>query len=110
MRTSIENLFAIFAGAIIGTAGALVHNLALGPVPIGVIAAIAGSVAASLYIGSRMGRRSARFWFLLGWGALTLRASIFGNSDELLVMANGPGNAYLGLGFLLVLISIRARI
>lgn len=110
MRRALENLFALIVGVIIATFGALVHNLILGPVPYGVIAGVVGSVAASVLIGSRLGRRGARFWFLLGWSAITLRASIFGNSDELLIMANGPGNAYLSLGFLLVLITIWTRI
>lgn len=110
MRRVLENLTGLVGGIVVGTLGVLVHNLSLGPVPYGVIAALLGSVAASLAIGSRAGRRGVRFWFLLGWAVIALRASIFGNSDELLIMANGQGNTYLGLGFLLVLLTIWARI
>lgn len=110
MRRSLENLFAIIAGAIIGGLGTVVHNFSLGWFPLGVLVALLGSFAASKVVGIRTGRRAIRIWFLLGWTLIVLRASIFGNSDELLIMANGAGNAYLGLGFLLVVIAIWTRL
>ena len=110
MRRTFEYFLAIIAGVIIGGLGTLVHNYALGWFPLGVIAALLGSFAASKALGIRFGRRDVRIFFLLGWTLVVLRASIFGNSDELLIMANGTGNTYLGLGFLLVIMSIWSRI
>ena len=110
MRRILENLIAIIAGVIIGALGTVVHNFSLGWFPLGVIVALLGSYAASKALGIRFGRRAVRIWFLIGWTLIVLRASIFGNSDELLIMANGPGNAYLGLGFLVVVITIWTRL
>lgn len=110
MRLIFENLIAIIAGVIIGGLGTVVHNFSLGWFPLGVIVALLGSYAASKALGIRFGRRAVRIWFLIGWTLIVLRASIFGNSDELLIMANGPGNAYLGLGFLVVVITIWTRL
>lgn len=110
MRRAIENFSALLVGVVIGTLGVVVHNFFIGWFPVGLLAALFGSVAASAVLGIRSGRRGVRFWFLLGWLLITLRAALFGNSDELLIMANGAGNTYLGLGFLLVLVSIWTRL
>lgn len=110
MRRLFENLFAIAAGVIIAVFGTVIHNYSIGWFPFGVMVAVLASASASILLGIRCGRRGVRFWFLVGWIAIVLRAATFGNSDELLIMANGPGNGYLGLGFLVVLLSIWARI
>jgi hypothetical protein len=110
VKRSLENPLALVSGIIIGTLGTIVHNLSIGWFPYGLIIALAGSYGASKLVGVQAGRRGVRFWFFIGWLLITLRGAIFGNSDELLIMANNAGNAYLGLGFLLVLASIWARI
>jgi hypothetical protein len=110
MRRLIENFSTFTAGVIIGALGVVVHNFSIGWFPLGLIAALVGSFAATRVIGIYLGRRGVRLWFLLGWTFIALRGGIFGNSDELLIMSNGAGNAFLGLGFLLVLVGIWARI
>jgi hypothetical protein len=110
MSGAFANLLATLAGVIIGGLGTLVHNFSLGWFPLGVLVALMGSFAASKALGMYFGRRDVRIFFLLGWTLIVLRASIFGNSDELLIMANGTGNTYLGLGFLLVVLGIWSRI
>jgi hypothetical protein len=110
MRRTFENILAIISGVIIGGLGTVVHNFSLGWFPFGVLVALSGSFTASKALGIRFGRKAVRIWFLIGWTLIVLRASIFGNSDELLIMANGTGNTYLGLGFLLVVIAIWTRL
>lgn len=110
MTRGLSNIVALGSGLIIGALGTVVHNLTFGWFPFGLIIAIFGSAAASKVIGVRFGRRGVRFWFFVGWTLIVLRAAIFGNSDELLIMANGTGNTYLGLGFLVVLLTIWARV
>lgn len=110
MKRIFENFTGLASGVIIGTLGVVVHNFSIGWFPLGLILALLGSVAANRILGIHWGRRGVRFWFLLGWSLIALRGGVFGNSDELLIMANGAGDAYLGLGFILVLVSIWARI
>ena len=110
MKRLVENLSSLAVGIVIAALAIVVHNFAIASVPVGLLVGLAASVAASKVLGVRFGRRGVRLWFLIGWTALTLRASIFGNGDELLIMANGAGNAFLSLGFLLVLITIWTRL
>ena len=110
MKRISENFVGIAAGVLIGGAGALVHNLSIGWFPAGLVLALLGAISASKILGMRFGRRGIRIWFLLGWSALALRGSTFGNGEELLIMANGPGNTFLAVGFLLVLVSIWSRL
>ena len=110
MKRGAMNIIALGCGLFIGALGTLVHNITLGWFPLGLLIAIVGSGAASKVIGVRFGRRGVRFWFFVGWMLIVLRAAIFGNSDELLIMANSTGNAFLGLGFLVVLLTIWSRI
>ena len=110
MRRFSENLIGIAVGILVGGCGVLVHNFYLGRFPLGLLIALLGSFSASAIMGVRFGRRSIRFWFVLGWIAVTLRGATFGNGDELLVMSNGAGNTLLALGFLLMLASIWSRL
>lgn len=110
MKRFTENVLAIVFGIFISGLGVLIHNYRIGWFPAGLIVALLGTYSASRIIGARYGRRGARFWFLVGWTAIALRGASFGNGDELLIMANGPGNAFLGLGFLLVVLSIGTRL
>ena len=110
MKRVLESGFALGVGICIAALATVVHNYTIARFPIGLVVAIAGSAATSRFLGIRFGRRGVRFWFFLGWTALVLRGASFGNSDELLIMANGTGNAFLGLGFIVVLLSIWSRI
>jgi len=110
VRRVLESGFALGVGICIAVLATAVHNYTIARLPIGLVVAIVGSAAASRFLGIRFGRRGVRFWFFLGWTALVLRGASFGNSDELLIMANGTGNAFLGLGFIVVLLSIWSRI
>lgn len=110
MRRIVENLSAFCAGALVSVLGIFIHNYFFGWFPLGLIIALAGTVAASSIIGVRFGRRGVRFWMLMGWSFLTFRGATFGNGDELLIMANGAGNTFLGLGFLLMVASIWVRL
>lgn len=110
MRRLFENLSTLLFGIFIGALGVIVHNFFVGWFPVGLILSLLGTLAASRLVGIHYGRRGVRLWFLLGWSFISLRGGIFGNSDELLIMANGAGNAFLGLGFLLLIVSIWARI
>lgn len=110
MNRISQNLLALLIGLVIGALGTVVHNFALGWFPLGLLVALLGSASATRIIGVRFARRGVRFWFLLGWSAIVFRAATFGNSDELLIMSNNAGNAYLALGFALVLGNIWARI
>lgn len=109
MRRVLENLTGLVSGVVIGTFGVVIHNFSVGWFPLGLIIALLGSASANSALGIYWGRRGVRFWFLLGWTLIALRGGVFGNSDELLIMANGAGDAYLGLGFLLVLATIWTR-
>ena len=110
MKRVLESGLAIGAGVCIAALATVVHNYTIARFPIGLVVAIAGSAATSRFLGVRFGRRGVRFWFFVGWTALVLRAAIFGNSEELLIMANGTGNTFLGLGFVVVLLTIWSRI
>lgn len=110
MRRIVENFIGIATGTLIGIAGVLVQNVSIGWFPGGLIIALLGAMSTSTLLGARFGRRGVRIWFLLGWSAVALRGATFGNGDELLIMANGPGDTFLAVGFLLVLVSIWSRI
>lgn len=110
MRRVFENALAFASGAVISVLGIFIHNFFLGWFPLGLIVGLTGSVAASRIIGIKYGRRGVRFWMAAGWILLTLRGATFGNGDELLIMANGAGNTFLGLGFLLMVGSIWTRL
>ena len=110
MKRFLENILALASGVICGLLGVLIHNLTWSWFPYGLVIALLGGAAATKMLGARFGRRGVRFWFLFGWIAIVLRGSIFGNGDELLVMANGTGNAFLALGFLLMAASIWSRL
>ena len=110
MSRLFGNLFAIGSGILAGALAILIHNFYIGWLPLGLIVGLLGCLATSQLIGVQFGRRGVRFWFVLGWTVIALRAATFGNGDELLIMANGAGNTFLGLGFLLMVISIWVRL
>jgi hypothetical protein len=110
MKRTLENLFGIAAGIVIGALGVLIHNFTFGFFPFGLAIALLGGFSASKILGERYGRRGIRFWFLVGWTLVTVRGATFGNGDELLIMSNGAGNTFLALGFLLMLVSIWSRL
>lgn len=99
--------FGILIGALTGIVATLVHAWGF---PLGILIALSGSYVVTYLLGQYFGSRIAKIGFAIGWVSIILRASLFGNSDELLISNNSSGNLLLTLGFLVVLIGIGARV
>ncbi len=100
-------LFGILIGVLTGILAVLIHAWIF---PLGILIAVIGSYVITYLLGQYFGSRIAKIGFTIGWIAIILRASLFGNADELLVSNNSSGNLLLTLGFLIVLIGIGARV
>ncbi len=100
-------LFGTLIGVLTGILAVLIHAWGF---PLGILIAVIGSYVVTYLLGQYFGSRIAKIGFTIGWIAIILRASLFGNSDELLVSNNSSGNLLLTLGFLIVLIGIGARV
>jgi uncharacterized membrane protein YeaQ/YmgE (transglycosylase-associated protein family) len=100
-------LFGILIGGLTGILAVLIHAWGF---PLGILIAVIGSYVVTYLLGQYFGSRIAKIGFTIGWIAIILRASLCGNSDEVLVSNNTSGNLLLTLGFLIVLIGIGARV
>ena len=100
-------LFGILIGGLTGILAVLIHAWGF---PLGILIAVIGSYVVTYLLGQYFGSRISKIGFTIGWIAIILRASLFGNSDELLVSNNSSGNLLLTLGFLIILIGLGARV
>jgi uncharacterized membrane protein (UPF0136 family) len=99
-------VFSLLFGACVAVAATLIHQTIP---PFGVIVAIIATYVAIRYIGRRYGKRRYKFYALVGWFAVILRAGSFGVGNELLIQGDNPGSALFTLGFLTALIATLPR-
>lgn len=99
-------LLALLSGAFIGVIAILIHQSVP---PFGVIASLIFSYLAIWLIGRTFAARTFKWVAALGWIAVLLRGSTFGEGQELLVQGDGVGSTLLLLGTLIVLFAVAAR-
>ncbi len=99
-------LLALLSGAFTGVIAILIHQSVP---PFGVIASLLFSYLAIWLIGRTFAARSFKWIAALGWIAVLLRGSTFGEGQELLVQGDGVGSTLLLLGTLIVLFAVAAR-
>ncbi len=99
-------LLALLSGAFTGVIAILIHQSVP---PFGVIASLLFSYLAIWLIGRTFAARSFKWVAALGWIAVLLRGSTFGEGQELLVQGDGVGSTLLLLGTLIVLFAVTAR-
>ena len=100
-------LLALLGGAATGVIATLLHQSIP---PVGVIIALIFSYAAVKYCGRQFGHRKYKWIAALGWIAVILRGSFFGEGQELLIQADGVGSTLLLLGTVVVLSAVVARV
>ena len=99
-------LLALLSGAVTGAIAILLHQSVP---PFGVIASLLFSYLAIWLVGRAFSSRSLKWVAALGWIAIILRGSTFGEGQELLVQGDGVGSTLLLLGTLIVLFAVSAR-
>ncbi len=99
-------LLALLSGAFTGVIAILIHQSVP---PFGVIASLLFSYLAIWLIGRTFAARSFKWVAALGWIAVLLRGSTFGEGQELLVQGDGVGSTLLLLGTLIVLFAVSTR-
>ena len=97
---------ALLSGAFAGLIAILLHQSAP---PLGVMASLLFSYLAVWLVGRRYAARSFKLVAVLGWVAVLLRGSTFGEGQELMVQGDGVGSTLLLLGTLVVLFAVAAR-
>jgi hypothetical protein len=102
----VRYLLALLSGAFTGVIAILIHQSVP---PFGVIASLLFSYLAIWLIGRTFAARSFKWVAALGWIAVLLRGSTFGEGQELLVQGDGVGSTLLLLGTLIVLFAVTAR-
>lgn len=100
-------LLALIYGAAAGVIAVLLHQSLP---PLGVIASLSITYLSLWIIGRKYGKRRYKWIAALGWFAVVIRASTFGEGQELLVQGDGVGSTLLLLGTLVLLAAIAARI
>lgn len=99
-------VIALLSGSLTGVVATLIHQSLP---PLGVLVALAFSYGAIWLIGRRFAARIYKWIAAIGWIAVILRGSTFGEGQELLVQADAVGSTLLLLGTLIVLIAVGAR-
>jgi len=94
----MKSLLSLFFGALIAIGATLIHQTLL---PIGLLVSLSATFAAIWSIGRYFGKKRYKFWALLGWLLVIVKAGSFGAGQELLIQADNAGSALLLLGFLL---------
>jgi hypothetical protein len=102
----VRYLLALLSGAFTGVIAILIHQSVP---PFGVIASLLFSYLAIWLIGRTFAARSFKWVAALGWIAVLLRGSTFGEGQELLVQGDGVGSTLLLLGTLIVLFAVSTR-
>ena len=97
---------ALIYGAAAGVVAILLHQSLP---PFGVIASLLITYLSIWSIGRRYGRRLYKWGAALGWFAIAIRASTFGEGQELLVQGDGVGSTLLLLGTLTALAAVASR-
>ena len=97
---------ALLSGAFAGVIAILLHQSVP---PFGVITSLLFSYLAVWLVGRRFAARSFKWVAALGWIAVLLRGSSFGEGQELMVQGDGVGSTLLLLGTLVVLFAVAAR-
>lgn len=99
-------VLALLSGAAAGVIAILLHQSLP---PLGVIASLIVSYGAIWLIGRSFAARGYKWLGALGWIAVLLRGSSFGEGQELLVQGDGVGSTLLLLGTLVVLVAVASR-
>lgn len=103
----MKYLLALLSGAATGVIAILLHQSLP---PFGVIASLFVTYGAIWLVGRRCDARSYKVIAAIGWIAVLLRGSTFGEGQEILVQADGVGSTLLLLGTLVALFAISARL
>jgi hypothetical protein len=103
----VSLILATIFGAAVELFSVLIHQTIP---PYGVLVALIFSYLAIWLVGRRLSGRKYKVAAAAGWVAVMLRAASFGAGQELLVQGDGVGSALLGLGTLVVLAAVAARI
>lgn len=98
----LTRLAAIAFGALSGALATFIHFAYL---PVGLIIALLGSMAASLLVRSYTGSRLSILFFAIAWTVVVLRGGT-NSGEELLIMANTAGYTLLYLGPILVFLPL----
>lgn len=99
-------LFALLGGAAAAVIAILLHQSVP---PFGVIASLILTYSAIWLVGRLSAGRSFKVVAAIGWVAVLLRGSTFGEGQELLVQGDGVGSTLLLLGTLVVLFAVASR-
>jgi hypothetical protein len=102
----VRYLFALLVGAATGGVAILLHQSLP---PFGVATSLLFTFLSIWLIGRLLVARSYKWVAALGWLAVLLRASSFGEGQELLVQGDGVGSTLLLVGTLVALIAVAAR-
>ena len=99
-------LFALLVGVATGGVAILLHQSLP---PFGVAISLLFTFLSIWLVGRLLVARSYKWVAAMGWIAVLLRASTFGEGQELLVQGDGVGSTLLLAGTLVVLFAVAAR-
>jgi hypothetical protein len=94
-------------GGILGTAAVLLHSAY---VPVGLVLALLGSGIGIWLIGRAWGMRRYKVISAIGWVLVALRAATPSIGGELLVQGNFAGNALVVGGFVMLVLTVWAKV
>lgn len=99
-------IFSLAAGAVSAVIAILLHQSLP---PFGVIVSLTFTYSSIWLVGRLYAGRSFKVIAAIGWIAVLLRGSTFGEGQELLVQGDGVGSTLLLLGTLVVLSAVASR-
>lgn len=102
----MQLFFSLIYGAFTAVIAVLLHQSIP---PFGVIASLVFSYLSIWMIGRHFGGRQFKWAAFIGWIAVTLRAALFGEGQELLIQGDAVGSTLLLLGSLIALLAVSAR-
>lgn len=102
----MKYIISLFAGALLGVATVLVHNL--WP-PYGLIFVIIATFIGIRLIGKTFGGRAVRIIGALSWIAVVIRAGTIGNGDEILILGDNIGTYFIFLGSIATILATLSK-
>jgi hypothetical protein len=103
----MKTLVSILSGAAIAISATLIHQTYPS---LGVVVGILATYTAIWWLGRYFGKKRYKFFALVAWSIIILRAGSFGAGQELLIQGDNSGTALLTLGFIFGLIAVFQRI
>lgn len=103
----LKALGALLLGALISFVGVVLHNSIH---PVGILLALLTTAVGISFTGQLFGARKFKIIAATAWLLVALRAGSYGLSQEILIISNLYGNAFLLGGFLIAIFTALKKV